>query len=158
YLRTRGGLLTTEDFAAHRGRWADPIRVAYRDWTVCNTPPPTQGLTSLEVLNIIAQFPIAAWGDESADYYHTIVEATKLAFVDRDAWIADRDTRPVPGEDLLSPAHGRVQAAAIARGRARPPRPVRAVGRDTVWLGTIDEAGHAVSLIQSVAYDFGSGI
>lgn len=158
YLQAQGGLLTVDDFAAHRSRWADPIMVGYRGWTVWNTPPPTQGLTSLQILNIIATFPIATWGDESADYYHTIVEATKQAFLDRDVWIADPDTRSIPVEDLLAPAHGRAQAAAIDPTRARPPWPHRSLGRDTIWLGTIDGAGHAVSLIQSVAYDFGSGV
>ena len=158
YLGARGGLLTAADFAAHRGRWTDPIRCAYREWEVCNTPPPTQGLTSLQILNIIGRFPIPAWGDESPDYYHTIVEATKEAFVDRDAWIADPDTRPVPVDDLLSSAHGQAQAVAIDPHRARSAAPARPAGRDTIWLGTIDGEGNAVSLIQSIAYDFGSGI
>lgn len=158
YLRTRGGLLTPGDFAAHRSRWVDPLRVGYRAWTVCNTPPPTQGLTSLQILNIITHFPIATWGDESPDYYHTIVEATKQAFLDRDAWIADPDTRSIPVGHLLSGAHGRAQAAAIHPEQAQAWHSLRAVGNDTIWLGAIDREGNAVSLIQSVAYDFGSGI
>ncbi len=158
YLHERGGLLTEADFASHRSRWTDPIHVRYRNWTVCNTPPPTQGLTSLEILNIIGHFPVAEWGDHSPAYYHTIVEATKMAFVDRDAWIADPDARPIPVEELLSDAHGRAQAAAIDPDRAQALRSIRPVGRDTIWLGTIDAAGNAVSLIQSIAFDFGSGV
>lgn len=158
YLRERGGLLIEADFAGHRSRWVDPIQVRYRDWTVCNTPPPTQGLTSLEILNIVQNFLIAEWGDRSADYYHTMVEATKQAFVDRDAWIADPDTRAIPVEALLSEAHGRAQAAAIDPARAQPLHTIRPVGRDTIWLGVVDAEGNAVSLIQSIAFDFGSGV
>lgn len=157
-LNARGGLLTAGDFANHRSRWVDPIHVRYRDWTVCNTPPPTQGLTSLEILNIVAHFPIAQWQYQSPDYYHIMVEATKQAFVDRDGWIADPDVHPVPVEELLSEAHGRAQAAAIDPGRAQALRSIRPVGRDTVWIGVIDAAGNAVSLIQSIAFDFGSGM
>ncbi|HTD48908.1 MAG TPA: gamma-glutamyltransferase [bacterium] len=157
YLEARGGLLAEADFAGHRSRWTDPISVRYRDWTVCNTPPPTQGLTSLQMLNILAHYPIARWGDQSPDYYHVMVEAAKQAFVDRDAWIADPDVHPVPVEELLSESRGRAQAAAIDLARAQP-RTIGAVGRDTIWLGTVDAAGNAVSLIQSIAFDFGSAV
>jgi gamma-glutamyltranspeptidase/glutathione hydrolase len=157
-LAARGGMITESDFAGHRSRWTDPIYVSYRDWTVCTTPPPTQGLTSLEILNIVAHFPVAAWGDESPAYYHLMVEAAKQAFVDRDAWIADPDVTPVPVDVLLSDAHGRAQAEAIDPNRAKPPQPLRPVAPDTIWLGTVDAAGNAVSLIQSIAFDFGSGV
>ena len=158
YLASRGGVLTEADFTAYRSRWTDPIQLAYRGWTVCTTPPPTQGLTSLEILNILAHFPIAVWGDESPDYYHLMVEAAKAAFTDRDAWIADPDAHPVPVDVLLSGAHSREQAEAIDPSRAKPPRPLRPVAPDTIALGAIDSTGNAVSLIQSIAFDFGSGI
>lgn len=158
YLAARGGLLTERDFAGYRSRWSEPITVRYRDWTVCNTPPPTQGLTSLQILNIIEQYPIAEWGDHSAGYYHLMVEAAKQAFVDRDAWIADPDTRRVPVEDLLSKTHARVQAAAIDLDRAWRREPTRPIAGDTIWLGAVDAAGNAVSLIQSVYFDFGSAV
>src|SRR5437660_6689640 len=58
YLEARGGLLTEGDFAGHRSRWTDPIHVRYRDWTVCNTPPPTQRSTSPQPSNIIVHYPV----------------------------------------------------------------------------------------------------
>jgi gamma-glutamyltranspeptidase len=157
-LQERGGLLTRTDFAAYRSRWADPLTTRYRDWTVCNTPPPTQGVTSLQILNILENFPVAAWGDATPDYYHAVVEATKLAFADRDAWLADPEFVAVPVEEMLSKERARAQAAAIDPGRAAAPAEARPVGGDTVWLGVVDEAGNAVSLIQSIYFDFGSGV
>ncbi len=157
-LRAQGGLLTEADFFAYRSRWADPLSSRYRDWTIYNTPPPTQGVTSLQILNIIENYPIASWGDEAAAYYHVMVEAAKHAFVDRDKWIADPEVSPVPVAELLSTAHAQAQAAAIDLERALSPQTIQPVGGDTVWIGTVDAAGNAVSLIQSLYFDFGSGV
>ncbi len=157
-LRDQGGLLTEADFAAYRSRWADPISIPYQDWKVCTAPPPTQGLTALEILNILERYPLASWGDESAAYYHLMVEAAKQAFVDRDAWIADPEFRRVPVEALLSKNHAQAQAAAIDLERAASPSLIQPAGGDTVWLGAVDAAGNAVSLIQSIYFDFGSGM
>jgi gamma-glutamyltranspeptidase/glutathione hydrolase len=157
-LRAQGGLLTEADFSGYRSRWADPVSVRYRDWTVLNTPPPTQGVTSLQILNIIENYPIAAWGDESSAYYHLMVEAAKQAFVDRDAWIADPEFSPVPVADLLAKRRGQAQAAAINLNRALAPQPIRPLGGGTVWIGVVDASGNAVSLIQSIYFDYGSGV
>jgi oxamate amidohydrolase len=157
-LLAQGGLLDTKDFAAYRSRWADPLSVRYREWMVCNTPPPTQGITSLQLLKIIEEFPLRSWGDGSPLYVHVMVEAAKRAFVDRDAWIADPDYVTVPVTDLLSPAHTRAQAAAISLESAGTPPRAQPVGGDTVYLAAVDASGNAVSLIQSIYFDFGSGV
>lgn len=157
-LAEQGGLLRAADFAAFRSRWAEPLVVRYREWSVYNTPPPTQGLTSLQILNMVEQFPLASWGDASPDYYHVMVEAAKLAFLDRDAWIADPEYAPVPAPDLLAKAHGRAQAAAIVLDRAQAASPAPPAGSDTVYLAVVDPDGNAVSLIQSVYFDFGSAV
>ena len=156
-LRAQGGWLREEDFAGYRSRWVDPISVSYRHWTVYNTPPPTQGVTSLQILNIIERFPISEWGDQSPAYYHLMVEAAKQAFADRER-IADPDAGPVPIMEFLSKSHAHARAAAIDLSRARIAAPSRPVGGDTVWLGAVDAAGNAVSLIQSVYFDFGSAV
>ena len=158
YLAREGGLLTAADFAAYRSRWEEPLSLLYRRWTLYNTPPPTQGLTSLQILNIVQRYDPAALARNAADYYHLMVEATKRAFVDRDAWIADPDFRPAPLEHLLSAARADVHAAAIDDARASVPHASSPSGGDTVWFGVVDEAGNAVSLIQSIYFDFGSGV
>ena len=158
YLAREGGLLTAMDFAAYRSRWEAPLGLAYRRWTLYNTPPPTQGLTSLQILNIVRRYDPATLAHEPADYYHAMVEATKQAFPDRDAWIADPDFAPAPLEELLGDARAQAHFAAIDLTRASPPRVSRPGGGDTVWCGVVDEAGNAVSLIQSIYFDFGSGV
>lgn len=157
-LAEQGGLLRDVDFARYHSRWADPLTVRYREWTVCNTPPPTQGLTSLEILNILEQFPLTAWGDGSADYYHVMVEAAKLALADRDAWIADPEFAQVPVPDLLSKLRGKAQAGMINLDRAREGGRAHPGGGDTVYLAVVDADGNAVSLIQSIYFDFGSAV
>jgi gamma-glutamyltranspeptidase/glutathione hydrolase len=158
FLRKNGGLLDEADFTSYRSRWETPLELKYRAWTLYNTPPPTQGLTSLQILNILQRYDSAALLREPADFYHFMVEATKQAFVDRDAWIADPDFHTAPLDELLSSAHGIRQAAGIHATRAATLAASRPAGGDTVWLGVVDEAGNAVSMIQSIYFDFGSGV
>jgi gamma-glutamyltranspeptidase len=158
HLRAQGGFLRASDFAAYRSRWAEPLTLGYRRWTLYNTPPPTQGLTSLQILNVLQRYDVAALAHAPADYYHAMVEATKQAFVDRDAWIADPDYHPAPLTELLGAARADAHAAGIDMTRAAFPQASRAAGGDTVWLGVVDAAGNAVSLIQSIYFDFGSGV
>lgn len=158
YLSERGGLLTLSDFASYHSRWDDPISTQYRHWKVYNSPPPTQGLTSLQILRIIENFPIADWGDDSSLYYHVIVEATKEAFRDRDTWIGDPNFKDVPVERLLSKKYTKKLATSIDLSVAKSNVVTEPGGGDTVWMGIVDKDGNAVSLIQSTYFDFGSGV
>ncbi len=157
-LEKHGGLLTAEDFSSHKADWVAPIRVKYRGLTACNLPPNTQGMASLEILNILNNFDVKALGEGSADYYHLLIEATKEAFLDRDRYLSDPAFVSIPLDRLLSEEHGRRQAARIdMKKAARTGTPLDPKG-DTVWLGVVDREGNAVSLIQSIYHDFGSGI
>ncbi|AVF42302.1 gamma-glutamyltransferase [Pandoraea apista] len=157
-LQANGGLLTRADFANHRADWVKPITVKYRGYDAYNFPPNTQGFASLEILNILNQFDIRSLGEGSADYYHLLVEATKQAFADRDRYLSDPDFVEIPLTQLLSAKHGKAQAGRInmrlANHQVAPMDPKG----DTVWFGVVDSEGNAVSLIQSIYYDFGSGI
>jgi len=157
-LRARGGWLREEDFASFRSQWAAPLSVPYRRWTIFATPPPTQGVTSLQILRILGAFPVDAWGDDSIDYYHVMVEAAKLAIQDRDTWIADPLHVPVPVGELLSEGRALRHASRIDLGRASPPGGSAAKDGDTVSVAVVDAQGNAVSLIQSIYFDFGSGV
>ena len=158
FLQAHGGILTREDFAAHRADWVEPLRVPYRGLSACNCPPNSQGLASLEILNILNRFDVKSLGEGSADHYHLLVEATKQAFADRDRYLTDPDFAPIPVDRLLSAAHARDQAVRIDMARAaRDVAPLDPKG-DTVWIGVVDARGNAVSLIQSLYYDFGSGV
>ncbi|VVD81608.1 gamma-glutamyltransferase [Pandoraea nosoerga] len=157
-LQANGGMLTRRDFAKHHADWVQPISVTYRGFQVYNFPPNTQGFASLEILNILNQYDVKSLGEGSADYYHLLVEATKQAFADRDKYLSDPDFVRIPLADLLSVRHAKAQAARIDMRKAdNDVRPMDPKG-DTVWFGVVDNDGNAASLIQSIYYDFGSGI
>lgn len=157
-LQANQGVLSLEDFAEHQANWVEPIQVPYRDCVAYNFPPNTQGMASLAILNILNQFDLNAIPEGSADYYHLLIEASKQAFADRDRWLADPDFINIPLRQLLSSAHGKLQAARIRFDRTgRDIAPLDPHG-DTVWFGVVDHDGNAVSLIQSVYHDFGSAI
>ena len=157
-MEKNGGMLTLEDLASHKADWVTPLRVNYRGLEACNLPPNTQGMASLEILNILNNFDVKAMGEGSADYYHAIIEATKEAFADRDRYLSDPAFVSIPLDELLSEAHGKRQAARIDMKKAADPRAPLDPKGDTVWLGVVDRDGNAVSLIQSIYHDFGSGI
>ena len=157
-MQKNGGLLTEEDFARNKATWDTPISVAYREYQAFNTPPNSQGMASLAILNCLNNFDVARLGEGTADYYHLLVEATKEAFRDRDRYLTDPDFSDIPVAQLLSEEHGRSQAARIAMDRAAPwDAPLDPMG-DTVWFGVVDSFGNAVSCIQSIYHDFGAGI
>lgn len=157
-LTAKGGILTEEDFAEHTADWVTPISVDYRDTVACNLPPNTQGMASLSVLNILNNYDLTKIPEGTADYYHLILEATKQAFADRDQWLTDPDFVDIPVADLLSKQHGEALAKRISLENAAPGVQSLDPKGDTVWLGIVDQAGNAVSLIQSIYHEFGSGI
>jgi gamma-glutamyltranspeptidase len=158
YLAERDGVLTADDFAAHRSDWVDPISVPYRGYTAYQMPPNTQGFAALQILAILDGLDVAAMGDGTVPYLHTMAEAARLAFEDRDRYLSDPDFVEIPLARLLSPAHADEIRRRIDPAR-RPPAPAPvAAGGDTCHLAAVDRDGNAVSLIQSVYYDFGSAV
>ncbi|MFT4300422.1 MAG: gamma-glutamyltransferase [Desulfovibrio sp.] len=157
-LQANGGLLTLSDFAAHKADWVKPIYADYRGYKAANFPPNTQGMASLEILNVLNNFDVKAMGEGTADYYHALIEATKEAFADRDKYLSDPDFVKIPLDYLLSPQHGKDQAARIRMDKAAENLTPLDPKGDTIWLGVVDSDGNAVSLIQSIYHDFGSAI
>ena len=152
-----GSLLSAADLAAFQGRQVTPIGVPYRNGRAVNMPPPTQGLASLLILGQLDHFDLARHSHRSADYVHLVVEATKQAFRLRDRHVADPDHVDVPVADLLSPERIAGLAAGIDMARAAPWG--QGVGpADTVWFGVVDAKGRAVSAIQSLYHEYGSGV
>jgi oxamate amidohydrolase len=117
--------------------------------------PPTQGFAALAILALLAGFELADMGE--ADYVHVIVEATKLAFEDRDRYLADPTTIDVPVAHCLDPARLADRRRRISRRRAMPVDGP-ASGGDTIAIVTADERGNAVSLIQSLYHEFGAAV
>ena len=157
-MMLHSGLLTVGDMDDHQADWAEPLRVPYRDPPACSAPPNSQGMAALEILNICNNLDLAALGEGSADYYQAMVEAVRLAFQDRDRWLSDPAFGDIPLDRLLSPEYGREQAKRIRLEQSSGPLPPLAPGGDTVWLGAVDAAGNAVSMLQSIYHEFGSGM
>ncbi len=141
-----------EGYAALR---VSPLSVKLRHGTVFNLPPPTQGLASLMILGLADQLPDVA--PESFSYLHTLVECTKQAFMVRDRHVTDPAYMTIDPQAQLDRANLSKIASAIDPSHALAwPQP--AVPGDTVWLGAIDADGNAVSFIQSIYWEFGSGV
>jgi gamma-glutamyltranspeptidase/glutathione hydrolase len=154
-----GSPLRAADLAAHRSRWVEPVTVPYRGGHAASLPPPSQGLAALAILGMLEARDVAAAAADPADYVHLLVEATKLAFADRDRWLADPDVAPAPVGRLLDPGYLRRRADRIDPGRAAPGLlPPGLEGGDTVACVTADGAGHRVCLIQSLYHEWGSGL
>jgi gamma-glutamyltranspeptidase / glutathione hydrolase len=180
-MKKRDGLLDATDFAATKADWVDPISTSYRGYDVYEMPPNSQGLTVLEMMNILEGFDIRSLGHNSAEQLHLLVEAKRIAFADRAAYLGD--PRSVPAEVLktliskeyaatrrkeIDPMH----AAASYKAGAIGPQKTSAgadlreaeenlTGRDlgdTIYMTVADGQGNMVSLIQSLFSDFGSGI
>jgi gamma-glutamyltranspeptidase/glutathione hydrolase len=153
-----GGLFTTEDFAAHRSDWVEPITANYRGYDVYEMPPATQGFVALEMLQIIEGFDLKNAGPQSADALHAMIEAKKLAFADRDRHLADRDHMKVSVQSLFSETRPEALRKQIQLNQAASAyAPVRA-GTDTEYVAAADKEGNLVSFIQSNFMGFGSGV
>jgi gamma-glutamyltranspeptidase/glutathione hydrolase len=160
YFARIGGWMTRADLAAHRGDWVTPRSIRYRDVDVWALPPNTQGLATLQMLNILGQFDVAAMGFQSTAAIHHAVEAKRLAYEDRARFYADPAFYAPPIDWLLSDDYARERAALIRPDRINPDvRPGRAPSSgDTTYLTTADASGMMVSLIQSNFRLMGSGL
>jgi oxamate amidohydrolase len=156
-LQTHGGLLTYHDFVSHSSDWVNPISVNYRGYKAYNLPPNTQGFASLSILNILNQFDVPSIEEGSVDYYHLLIEATKLAFEDRDQYLTDPDFTRIPLNELLAVKRGVELADKINFTKSTNLEKQLDPKGDTVWLGVVDRDGNAVSLIQSIYHEYGSG-
>ncbi|WP_273691819.1 gamma-glutamyltransferase family protein [Ketogulonicigenium vulgare] len=151
-LQETGAIIGADDLRQTRSRWAAPVSLGYRGHTLLSSPPPTQGLTTLQIMGILAQFDLADIAPSSAAHFHLCVEAVKRAFEDRGR-IADG----AAVDDLLAPDHLGARAADISTQQAMAwPHPWQ--HGDTVFLGAIDAMGNAASVLQSTFYDWGSGV
>ena len=164
-LRGRGGLHTEADFAAGRtaAAFVDPIHAAWRGMEIWQCPPNGSGLLVLMLLGILEGFDPARDGPLGAERLHRHLEAARLVYRDRDAFLADPAQVEVPVARLLSPDYLSALRCLIDSTRAMPvlPAPGEAMlpaHRDTVYLCTVDRDGNACSFINSLFQSFGSGI
>ncbi len=147
--------VTLRDLQAHRARRPAPLTLQHQQGTLWNLAPPTQGLVSLAILGITDRLNMADADD--AQTVHRIVEATKRAFALRDAHITDPRHLDVDVQQLLTPEALQPLADSIDDASASPWGRGKGPG-DTVWMGVVDNSGLAVSFIQSIYHEFGSGV
>jgi gamma-glutamyltranspeptidase len=154
-LQRLGSPLAAEDLAAQKACEVTPLSVRLQTSTAYNLPPPTQGLASLIILALFERLGCGA--AEGFDYLHRLVEASKCAFRVRDAHITDPAYMDVAPESFLCDGAFAQMTHSIDLRRAAQ-WGADAIGGDTVWLGAIDRQGRAVSFIQSLYWEFGSGV
>lgn len=157
HLGALGGLLSAADLAQHHSDWVEPISTTYHGYTVCGLPPNSQGFTLLQILNLIEPFDLKQLGHGSADYYHLLVEATKLAFADRDRWLSDPAFTQIPIEQLISKPYSDRRRHRLSFHQSQA-LPSGGSGGDTVYTAVCDGEGNCVSMIQSLYFDFGSAV
>ncbi len=159
HLNALGGLHTLEDFAMARGEYVEPVTTTFRGYTIHECPPNGQGIIALLILNILACFDNGL-APQSADRLHLEIEATRLAYAARDAWVADPQKADVPVDELLSESFARNLADRIDLTRAIDDLPEfeMPLHRDTVYISIVDEDRNAVSFINSIFDSFGTGL
>ena len=169
--RNPGGLVKS-DLAGYRARKREPVCLFYRKWLACGMPPPSSGgISTLQILGILQRFDMAALKPGSARAVHLIAEASRLAFADRNTYIADDDFIPVPTAGLLDPGYLDLRAQDISAkrslGTAFPGMPGAGAGlrlapdpapggASTTHLSVIDKNGNAVAMTSSIENAFGS--
>jgi gamma-glutamyltranspeptidase/glutathione hydrolase len=157
-----GGTMTAADLSDYDPEWVQPISTDYRGWKVSELPPNGQGIGTLEMLNVIENFPMGQYNQSSVQALHLEIEAEKLAFSDLERYVGDPKFAAVPVAGLLSKAYAKQRAALIDPEKAHcdveagiPPTEVHG---NTTYLSVVDKEGNTVSWIQSNSEIFGSGI
>jgi len=170
-VQEAGGWLAMEDFASFKPEWREPLAIPYRGREICSVPPPFSAFQMLETFNILEGYDLAAWGHNSPDYLHHLIEAIKLGSADRLAY-AYSGAPPVAG--LVSKAYAASQRARIDPARAAVSEgerhnrerlagqigeghPAQFVNEQTTHFACADAEGTVVSVTQTLGVAFGSG-
>ena len=170
-VQEAGGWLAMEDFASFKPEWREPLAIPYRGREICSVPPPFSAFQMLETFNILEGYDLAAWGHNSPDYLHHLIEAIKLGSADRLAY-AYSGAPPVAG--LVSKAYAVSQRARIDPARAAVSEgerhnrerlagqigeghPAQFVNEQTTHFACADAEGTVVSVTQTLGVAFGSG-
>jgi gamma-glutamyltranspeptidase / glutathione hydrolase len=161
FMKKNGGFITARDLAAHHSTWVDPVSTTYRGYRVWEIPPNGQGITVLEMLNILEGFDFSKIEFGSPEHVHLFLEAKKLAFEDRAKYYADMDFAKVPVDLLISKSYAAERRKLIKPHQASPDFSAGDLlisKGETVYLTVADSAGDMVSVIQSNFSGFGSGM
>jgi gamma-glutamyltranspeptidase/glutathione hydrolase len=157
-----GGTMTAADLSEYQPEWVQPISTDYRGWKISELPPNGQGIGTLEMLNILENFPLGQYEQTSVDALHVEIEADKLALRDLHRYVADPKFVATPVDGLLSKPYAKQRAELIDPAKAHcdvaAGTPIDPKHGNTTYLSTVDKEGNIVSWIQSNSDIFGSGI
>ncbi len=157
YLRELGGHHTMDDFDTAGGDYVDTVRTDYRGVEVCQMPPNNQGITALLMLNILEGFDLSNLAPMSALRLHLEIEAGRLAYRDRDAFVCDSAKFAVPVDELLCKDYAAKLRKEIHFDRMIQGLPSPLMRKsDTVYISVVDRDRNCVSFINSVYWGFGS--
>jgi len=155
-----GGKMSMRDLKDHTATWVDPVSTNYRGWDVWEIPPNGQGISVLQILNMLELFDIGGMQPNSPEHLHLFIEAKKLAYEDRAVYYADPEFADVPTAQLISKDYAKARAKLINPERAATdvtygdPK----LDSDTIYMCAADGEGNMISLIQSNYAGFGSTI
>jgi gamma-glutamyltranspeptidase / glutathione hydrolase len=160
YFRRIGGWMNRQDLAAHRSEWVEPLSTTYRGTTVHAIGANTQGIATLQMLNMLETFDMKDAGFQTPLSIHLQAEAKRLAYEDRARYYGDPHFSRLPAEWLVSKAYAAERARLISPDRINPSvRPGEAPSKgDTTYFSVADSSGMMVSLIQSNFRGMGSGL
>jgi gamma-glutamyltranspeptidase/glutathione hydrolase len=164
------GVMTREDLAGYQALWREPVRTTYRGHEVITVAPSSGGgLVVAEALNILEGFDLGAFGFDSADRLHLIAEAAKIAWADRNAYVADPAFVRVPVAEMLDKTYAAARRNEIDPHQAKAHAPGSFAGfkagtatpgssRHTTHVSVVDAMGNAVAITCSTGIAFGSGV
>jgi gamma-glutamyltranspeptidase / glutathione hydrolase len=162
YFKANDGFLRYEDMAAHTGEWVEPVSTDYRGYDVWELPPNGQGISALQILNLLEPYDLKSYGFGSPEHVHLFVEAKKIAFADRAASYADPDFYKTPVARLISKDYAKERGKLLSMDRAArsvEPGIIPELNEgDTIYMTVADADGMMVSLIQSNYRGMGSGM
>ena len=156
YMKENGGFLSAADFAAHNSEWIDPVSTNYRGYDIWELPPNGQGISVLQMLNILEGYDLAEYGFGSKEHVHYFAEAKKLAYADRAKYYGDPAVNDLPVETLITKEYAERRRQLINDQMKGNYGPGLEDGNHTIYLTVADKDGNMVSLIQSNSWLFGS--
>ncbi|HPF45345.1 MAG TPA: gamma-glutamyltransferase [Emcibacteraceae bacterium] len=158
-LRSLGGLHTLDDFANYSGNYVTPISASYRGYQIYQCPPNGQGLIALMLLKIMERLEIDKNGPLSANRIHQEIEVGRLAYHQRDLYLADPEFNPVPVDEMLGEENIKRLAATISDRRLEDLDDYDLPDhKDTVYITVVDKDRNCCSFINTIFRQFGSGI
>jgi gamma-glutamyltranspeptidase/glutathione hydrolase len=163
-MQRGGGLISRADMARYKAAWRDPIRFRYRGHEVISMPPPSSGgATMAEILKIMEGYDVRRMGYLSPQHVHLFTEATRRAYADRNAYLADPDFVPQPVARMVSDAYAAQRRATISLTRATPSAevtpglgPPPTEGENTTHYSVMDAAGNAVAVTTTINSLYGN--